>query len=371
MVSVVRPIAYAFAALLLLLAASMATTGSPGRAVLLVLAAVAVSPALGHVVQRRGGQGRAILRRAAIIIAALGAFGFITASNSRDSIYASQEIRDRFHAMYREKLADWPAPYVSVSAATDYGTVHVLVSGPTDGPPMLLLHASGVGSWSWYHNIGALSGPYRTYAIDLIGDAGLSEYDTLRHRMKNGRDQAEHYSAIMDHFGIDRAVVVGASEGGFIATYLALHHPERVSRMILLGPMGYSGAVGAIVRITLTQMFPFRWLQDATFRWAFSDDEGLRTEYAQWFPLLMEGVFPQKVAPLPFSAEERQRVTVPTMFVFGMRDNLVGDVEKARALVQDMPDVTVETVEAGHLMDGEVPETIDRLILEFAARDRR
>ena len=52
-------------------------------------------------------------------------------------------------------------------------------------------------------------------------------------------------------------MVVGASEGGFIASNLALWHPDRVQRLILLGPMGYSGAIGAIARLRDFDVPPF------------------------------------------------------------------------------------------------------------------
>ena len=81
--------------------------------------------------------------------------------------------------------------------------------------------------------------------------------------------------------------------------------------------------------------------------------------------MLMSSTRPMKVAPMPLSAEERQRLEVPVLFVFGERDHLVGDPEAARALVQDIPDVRVEVVAAGHLMGGEQPERINALILEF------
>ncbi len=368
MIIVIRSAAYVLAALVLLLAASMALTGNWVRAIALFLAALAMSPAFGWFLEVNGSGSRAVVHRGVAVVALLGAFLWISATEERDSIYASPDIRDQFHAMYHKELASWPVPFESTSLETEYGQVHVLVSGPEDGPPMLLLHASGVASWSWRYNVEDLSGPFRTYAIDLIGDAGLSEYSTLKHTMRNGEDQADLYAAVMDHFGIDSAIVVGASDGGFIATNLATHHPERVERMVLLGPMGYAGAGLAISRITLTQMFPFRALQDATFRWAFSDDERLREVYSEWFPLLMEGVFPRKVAPFTFSAGERQRVSVPTLFVFGDRDNLVGDVDRARALVQDVPEVATEIIDAGHLMGGEVPRLVNPLILKFAAR---
>jgi pimeloyl-ACP methyl ester carboxylesterase len=55
------------------------------------------------------------------------------------------------------------------------------------------------------------------------------------------------------------------------------------------------------------------------------------------------------------------------LFVFGERDNLVGDPQQAEALVQDIPHVQVAIVNAGHLMGGEIPEQINALIIDFFA----
>lgn len=230
---------------------------------------------------------------------------------------------------------------------------------------MLLLHASGVGSWSWKYNVEELNRRFRTYAIDLIGDAGKSEYASMKNTMKTGRDQAELYTEITDKLGVEKAYVVGASEGGFIGSNYALHFPERVEKLALLGPMGYAGALKSAMRITFAQFFPLKPIQASTFSWAFSDNARLKEEFGEWFPLLMSGMFPEKVTPLPLSPEQRQSFQVPVMFVFGERDNLIGDPDAAKRLVQDIPDARVEIVEAGHLMGAELPEKVNALITEF------
>jgi len=281
------------------------------------------------------------------------------------SIYSTPEVKQQVYASYDEKMEEWPVPYEDVFLDTQYGVVHVIVSGPEDAPALMLLHASGVASWSWKSNIQALAPHYRVYAIDLVGDAGKSEYASLEHIMQTGQDQAELYAEIMDKLGIEQAYVAGASEGGFIATNLALHHPERVKKLGLFAPMGYSGAVKSIIRIAFTSMFPLKPIQDSTFAWAFSDSQVLKEQYAEWFPLLMTGVISKKVAPMPFSAEERQRLQVPVMFVFGTRDNLVGNPQVAKDKVQDIAGVRVEIVEAGHLMCGELPEKCNQFMLDY------
>lgn len=253
---------------------------------------------------------------------------------------------------------------------TQYGKIHVIASGPEDAPPMMLLHASGVAGWSWKFNVEELSQYYRTYAIDTLGDVGKSEITNFDHVMENGKDQADLYAEIADKLGIEKAVVVGASDGGSLASHFAIHYPERVEKMVLMGPMGYAGANESIRRIMFAQFFPLEPIQKATFKWAFSDSEDLINEFGEWFTLTLTGYTGGaiRVSPSALSPEQRQSIEVPVLFIFGTRDNLVGDPEEAKALVQDIPDVSVEIVEAGHLMGGEVPDVCNELILDFVGR---
>ncbi|MBN1997957.1 hypothetical protein JW935_10420 [candidate division KSB1 bacterium] len=82
-------------------------------------------------------------------------------------------------------------------------------------------------AWSWKYNVKELSAHYRTFAIDLIGDAGKSEFTDMDNVIKPGKDQADLYKEIADSLGVVKSVVVGASEGGFIGTDLSLYAPER------------------------------------------------------------------------------------------------------------------------------------------------
>jgi pimeloyl-ACP methyl ester carboxylesterase len=335
------------------------------HALILFLLVMLCLPPVNMLMQRRFNFSLHPLLRGVLIAGLLFVFVRLLTGAKVTSIYRSPEVKTQFLEIYNEKMADWPVPYEDVYLDTQYGKVHVIVSGPEDAPPMLLLHASGVSSWSWKYNIEQLSQQFRTYAIDLIGDVGKSEYASLDNIMKDRQDQARLYTEITDKLGVEKAYVVGASEGGFIGTNYALYAPERVEKLALLGPMGYSGATQSIIRITLTSLFPLKPIQDSTFRWAFSDSDMLYDEFDSWFPLFMSSSKPVKVAPLPIPAEQRQSLKVPVLFVFGRRDNLVGDPESARALVQDIADVRVEIVDAGHLMAAELPEQVNALITGF------
>jgi len=353
------------AAILALLLLSAFLTANLTAMMLAALGLAVALPFPGRMMVAALGGWGTFLRAAAGAGLVLGTT-FTILAHRPTSIYRSDDVRAQFHALYDEKMQAWPGPFEDRFLDTEYGTVHVIVSGLEDGPPMLLLHASGVGSWSWRSNAAALGEDFRLFAIDLIGDAGKSEYDDLTNIFRTREDQAALYDDIMAQLGISgSAVVVGASEGGFIASNLAVHRPERVERLILLGPMGYAGATGAVLRIMGAQFFPIELIQDATFRWAFSDAPNVIAEFNLWFRLLMSETFPAKVAPLPLPAQERQSISAPTLFVFGSRDNLVGDPEAARALVSDMQNATVAIVEAGHLMAVERPSEVTAIILDF------
>lgn len=298
-----------------------------------------------------------------VLLAAFVWFGSFNEYTS--AIYNSPEVEARFMEMYDAKMEEWPVPYESVFVDTAYGKVHVIVSGPEDAPPVLLLHASGVSGWSWMYNVEELNKHYRTYAIDTLGDAGRSKLNSRDHYTQDGQAQAELHTEITDKLGIERAYVVGASEGGFIGTNYALYAPERVEKLVLLGPMGYAGTNASILRIVIAQFFPLKPIQESTFRWAFSDNPQLEEEFGEWFRLLMSGTFPQKARPTTFTAEQRQSLEVPVLLILGEKDNLVGDPENAKALAQDIPDIRVEVLDTGHLVGAEQPEQVNALIIEF------
>ena len=203
------------------------------------------------------------------------------------------------------------------------------------------------------------------------GDAGKSTLSDVGNYPQNGRQQGELYAEIADKLGVEKAYVVGASEGGFIGTNYALYAPERVEKLVLLGPMGYAGTTESIVRIMLVQFFPLKPMRESTVPWAFGDDPQVVNEFGEQLRLLMAGGVPKKATPVRFTAEQRQSLEVPVLLILGQKDNLVGDPEAARALVQDIPDIRVEVLDTGHLIGAEQPEKVNALILEFLAEDHK
>ena len=354
-----------FTIILSVLLASMVMLNKWISVLVLLLLILIIMPVTSNQIKQKLRFGAYPWVRAAVIILLLFAFLRSLIGGDTEGIYADKDTKYRFASMYSAKMEEWPVEYEDVFLDTEYGRVHVIKSGDSSLPPLVLLHASGVSGWSWKYNAKELSRHFQLFAVDTIGDAGLSSYEDLGKVLKTGEDIACFYADIFERLGIDSVRIVGASEGGFIATNIALYKPERVKKLVLAGPMGYSGAGRSVLRITLTQFFPLGIIQESTERWAFGTDRAVRDDFGEWFQLLLSAVAPKKVPPLAFTAEQRRGLSVPVMFIFGKRDSLVGDPVKAAETVGDIPDVTVEVVDAAHLVAAEKPEEVNRLIIEY------
>lgn len=97
------------------------------------------------------------------------------------------------------------------------------------GDPLVLLHAGIADRRMWDEQLEPFAAAYRVIRIDLRG-FGESTAD---------RSPFTHHGdvdAVLEALGIGGAHVVGASMGGAVALDLALHHPESVAGLVLIGP---------------------------------------------------------------------------------------------------------------------------------------
>lgn len=111
------------------------------------------------------------------------------------------------------------------------------------GPPVLMIHGSGPGvsAWAnWRLNLPVLAQRARVIAPDMAG-FGFSE------RPVGQRYTMDHWVAqavgVLDALDVERADVVGNSFGGALALALAIRHPGRVRRLVLMGSVGVPFAI--------------------------------------------------------------------------------------------------------------------------------
>jgi 2-hydroxy-6-oxonona-2,4-dienedioate hydrolase len=111
------------------------------------------------------------------------------------------------------------------------------------GEPLLLLHGTGGHAENYIRNIKPFSRHFRTIAMDFLwhGASDTAHFDPQL--MPTLLDQIRD---VLDSLAIDRVHVEGQSLGGWVAALLAMHHRDRVDKLILTTPMGYTPNPGAL-----------------------------------------------------------------------------------------------------------------------------
>jgi pimeloyl-ACP methyl ester carboxylesterase len=112
----------------------------------------------------------------------------------------------------------------------DTGVVRANIRIDGGGPPIVLIHGFGAALDWWDKITPALARQYRVIRLDLIGHGGTeapaSGYSIER--------QATLVQAVLDKNDVARAIVIGHSMGGAVATAFAAANPSRVDRLVLI-----------------------------------------------------------------------------------------------------------------------------------------
>lgn len=125
-----------------------------------------------------------------------------------------------------------------------------LSSGSPDKPLLLLLHGTGGHAEAYTRNLAAHGEHFWTVAIDLIGH-GWSDKPDCAYEVA---DYGAHVLAVLDALGRAKAHISGESLGGWVAAWVALHHPERVDRLVLNTAGGWTAHPEVMERIKRLSM---------------------------------------------------------------------------------------------------------------------
>jgi 3-oxoadipate enol-lactonase len=130
----------------------------------------------------------------------------------------------------------------------------------------VFIHGWTANRHRWDDQLGHFAGQYRVISLDLRGH-GDSDLTPDPYTIDG---LAREVRALLDGLGVQRFVPVGHSMGGMIALTLALEHPERVERLVVidsLSRMMYSR--GRRLLILLSRLLPFKMFVAVNIRRAF------------------------------------------------------------------------------------------------------
>jgi pimeloyl-ACP methyl ester carboxylesterase len=240
--------------------------------------------------------------------------------------------------------------------------------GPRDGggAPLVFVHGWTANRHRWDHQVAHFSTTRRVVRLDLrghgeSGGAGVKTIDEL----------AADVLALLDHLKIERCVLVGHSMGGMIAQTIALAHPGRVERMVLvnsIGRMAYSRGRGLLM--AASTLVPFKLFVAANIQRAFAPGyprEEIRAYVKASADTPREVVMTLYGAMRAFDLLDRAgEIGVPTLMIHGYHDIQL-PLKQMLRMAKAYPDATVRVLDAGHELPVEKPAELSAAIDAFVS----
>ncbi|NLU81644.1 alpha/beta fold hydrolase [Rhodococcus sp. HNM0569] len=258
-----------------------------------------------------------------------------------------------------------------------------------DGPPLLLLHGSGPGVTGWRNfrgNLALFAEHFRTFVLEFPG-FGVSD-DFGGHPMATAQDAA---IAFLDGMGIEDVAVVGNSMGGGIGINLAIHHPDRVNKLVTIGGIGkniFSPGPGEGINLLMeftddpTRERLIAWLHSMVYdpamvteeliqeRWEQATDpetlESARRMYSRKaFTANMKAALAADVTP---AWAQMHKIKAPVLLTWG-RDDRVSPLDMALIPMRTIPKAELHVFpNCGHWAMIEQKTAFESAVLAFLLR---
>jgi pimeloyl-ACP methyl ester carboxylesterase len=278
-----------------------------------------------------------------------------------------------------QSLADPDSQFIQINGLK----VHIKTAGQGE-PVFVLLHGFLSSLYSWESVMEPLSQLGTVIAFDRPA-FGLTERPLTWEGQNpySSEAQVALITGLLDHFGVEQAILVGNSAGGTIAMQTALAHPERVSALILVDPAVYNGggAPGWIRPLLATPQMrhlgPLIARQIQTrgpelAKLAWYDPTRIKPEILELYkkPLRAENwdqaLWEMTLASRASGLEDRlDEFTLPTLVITGEHDWVVPTADSVR-LADELPSAESVIIEnAGHVPHEERPEAFMEAVTGF------
>lgn len=283
-----------------------------------------------------------------------------------DYITQASRLDSTYYEAYDQTLELWKTDYEELYIPTTDGIAHVLVSGPKDGEPVVLLHGMNASSTMWYPNIQMLSENYRVFAIDFLLEPGKSHvYDDIEKVDK----VIDWYEEVLFALELDDFHLIGASRGGWLAVNLAFSNQKRIKSMILLSPAQTFTWIRPSKDLfkNIVKLFSSKEKRiNQTLRSMSTDVTHIKDSYIRQYKLGLETDTENEfiLSMRPFSTKELQSLQMPVLVLIG-DDDIINE-SKTIKIANTLPKGKGEIINnAGHFLSMDQAEVVNKKILEF------
>ena len=262
------------------------------------------------------------------------------------------------------------------------GVTHYELSGPADGPTVVLIHGGTIPFYAWDAQVPALhDAGFRVLRYDHFG-RGYSDRPQVDYDRALYQKQLQDLLAALDIEG--RVNLVGVSFGGAIAATFAEAHPERVAKLVLIAPVVDYAEGKALFGLAQVPLLSEWYARVSSVRATvarangFFEESGADPSYAQRFEeqTRFEGYEQALLSMSRTNALTSYRDTYaalgdqPTLLLWGSDDAEIPR-EHMELLRETIGNVSLVEIEgAGHGVTIERKEEINRRVLGFLADQR-
>ncbi len=211
------------------------------------------------------------------------------------------------------------------------------------GEPLVLLHGNGEDGTYFTHQIAHFSQRFRVLALDTRGH-GKSPRGEAPFTI---RQFARDLLAFLDARDIERAHLLGFSDGGNIALAFALAHPERVGKLVLNGANLNARGVKRSVQVPIELGYRMARL--------FAGLSAKARTNAEMLGLMVND---PNVAP-----EELSALAAPTLVIAGENDMIRED--HTRLIAERIPNARLAFVPGDHFVAAKNPAAFNREVERF------
>ena len=300
---------------------------------------------------------------------------------------------------------DYPFPVQWFETSAQGGEVRmawldIAPTGPTNGRTAVLLHGKNFCAATWEDTIAALAAEgFRVIAPDQVGFCKSSKPESFQYSFHALADLTDR---LLTEAGVEDFTLIGHSTGRMLGIRYALLHPERVSQLVLVNPLGLND--------TIAEGVPYAPLDSLREAEARTDEDSIRAyqrrvyyqgewnpRYERWVDMLAgqyasengdtvreaQARTSDMIQTQP-TAHELHRLIVPTTLIIGQEDltafRAAAAPEAVREEVRTVPQAAEEAAQhipgatlirlpgLGHSPQVEAPERFHQALLQALTR---
>ncbi|MFC7878598.1 alpha/beta fold hydrolase [Isoptericola sp. NPDC057391] len=281
--------------------------------------------------------------------------------------FTSESARAAYEAAYRDLEARWPLPSDDLRVETAYGPTVVRRSGTGTRTPLVLLHGLNGTGLSWHGVVAGLAADRVVYAPDVVGTAGRSEQTAP---LASADDYAAWGAQLLEGLGLERAHVLGYSEGAWFAALLVSGASGRATSRV--GALVLGEGITALVqpdrkvisRMVRAAALPTARNLERLDAWltpgvTLTDEDRALARTAMRYRR-------RTPWPSPLPDDRLRAITAPTLAFFGADTRLGDPVAAGRRVTQQVRDARVEVVPGGgHGVLWQLPDRVLPLVDGF------